>query len=89
MGVVWLLALAFGDQMRESITISSPLAGNWRRTLAFNLRHSWVMRCGRLGPYRNIVGQILMDRSKQMSSVCGGASIHRRTFLERKEIINA
>jgi len=76
MGVVWLPALAFGDRMRELITISSPLPGNWRRTLACNLRHSWAMRVRRLGPYRNIVGQILMDRSKQMSSVCGGASIH-------------
>src|SRR5262249_3285680 len=43
--------------------------------------------CGGWAHIENIVGQILMDRSKQMSSLCGGVSIH--AFLERKEIINA
>src|SRR5215813_15591831 len=45
--------------------------------------------CGGWAHIENIVGQILMDRSKQMSSLCGGVSIHRHAFLERKEIINA
>lgn len=36
--------------MRELITISPSLPGNWRGALAFNLRCLWAARVRRLGP---------------------------------------